>query len=186
MTRNVFVTLILVLLYQQEWAFGASRDARARGGGHPTEELLRLVKSDEPCPQALTELLREGAQVKASDSNGMTPLHCAAAMGHERLICQLYLSGGDLEAQNKWGATPLIVAAANGRLEVCRLLVHLGAAAEATNGKGESAQECAERWGHQDIVDFLNEKISNSIRERNLRIRAEQRHQEPRRDRLSE
>ena len=78
-------------------------------------------------------LMRAGAQVTATDSRGVTPLHVAAASGDEVLIRKYVTAGAVIDAQDlvkENGAgeeTPLHRAAAAGHLAAVVTLLSLGA-----------------------------------------------------------
>lgn len=77
--------------------------------------------------------MKHGADVKAADSRGITPLHLAAGIGCENLVQQLIVAGADINVQdyareNGGGQeTPLHRAAVGGHLEALRQLIHGGA-----------------------------------------------------------
>jgi ankyrin repeat protein len=71
-----------------------------RGGGAGEAVALEAVKL----------CLDHGADVRAFNDNGDTPLHIAAAANAEGLVRLLAEHGADLEAQDKSGRTPLDIA----------------------------------------------------------------------------
>ena len=63
-------------------------------------------------PKAVTDCLHAGADLKARDENGMTPLHIAAWLNENpSVITTLLEAGADLKARNEDGMTPLHAAA---------------------------------------------------------------------------
>ena len=73
-------------------------------------------------------LLAGGADPKAANALGTTPLMMAAAAGNAAAITSLVENGAELEAKEKtFGQTPLMFAAANNRVEALKALVKLGA-----------------------------------------------------------
>jgi hypothetical protein len=78
--------------------------------------------------------LDDGADIRASDKNGMTALHWAASEGHIDVVKRLLERGAPLEATNAFGGTVLgqtvwssIHDGRPGQLEVIRLLIANGA-----------------------------------------------------------
>lgn len=68
------------------------------------------------------ELLSRGAKVNVAQAGGWTPLHQAAAHGHEPLIRLLIAHGAERNAQSEDGRTPLQVAEERRHKEVLALL----------------------------------------------------------------
>ncbi|KAL0419813.1 UNVERIFIED_CONTAM: Ankyrin repeat domain-containing protein 53 [Sesamum radiatum] len=82
---------------------------------------LLLAVMVEQLPTA-NYLIRQGADVKASDFKGMTALHYAAERGHKKLMQLLISQGADVEADSDHG-TPLQRAASHGEKEAVRILL---------------------------------------------------------------
>src|SRR5947207_4014133 len=64
--------------------------------------------------------------VEARDSDGSTPLHCAAWKGHSEVVALLLDHGADVNARNHndhWGDTPLHAAAHGNQRAVAELLI---------------------------------------------------------------
>jgi len=64
------------------------------------------------------------------DTDGSTPLHCAAWKGHVEVVVALLNAGADVNATNTnehWGTTPLHAAAHANNTEIVRLLIARGA-----------------------------------------------------------
>ncbi len=65
-----------------------------------------LVKSGTP--QAVQAAINQGADVKAPDVNGTTPLHVAALSNHDpAVIAILVKAGANLNAKDVNGCTPM-------------------------------------------------------------------------------
>ncbi|XP_020550228.1 uncharacterized protein LOC105163576 isoform X2 [Sesamum indicum] len=71
-------------------------------------------------------LIIRGADIRNSDSKGMTSLHYAAERGNKELMQLLLFKGADIEAKSVYG-TPLQCAASSGSLESVRFLLGHGA-----------------------------------------------------------
>ena len=84
-----------------------------------------------------------GANLRAKDYQGGTPLHYAAIEGHVDMSAYLVEKGGaDLvHVKDKVGGTPLPVACFWGRVACAKYLVSQGADVEAKDVKGMSARD---------------------------------------------
>ncbi|KAI9226590.1 MAG: ankyrin repeat-containing domain protein, partial [Piptocephalis tieghemiana] len=89
------------------------------------------------------DLLNWGADVRARDHAGWTPLHEASLHGMAGVIQALLARGAhpNSPVHNQEGDTPLHDAAANGHLGAVRTLIHAGANVFAKNAKGEMPEE---------------------------------------------
>ena len=68
-------------------------------------------------------LLKYGADARAQDKDGSTPLHLTSKPGVARLLLE---HGADATAQDKDGSTPSHVASDEGHEDVARLLLKQG------------------------------------------------------------
>ncbi len=84
-------------------------------------------------------LVENGAEVEATDSDGLAPLHLAAVKGEKLLVELLLTSGADVDVRNAHGYTPLHLAVEGGFTEVAELLISYGADVNAAvpNEQGE-------------------------------------------------
>ncbi|MBT8399196.1 MAG: ankyrin repeat domain-containing protein [Rhodothermia bacterium] len=76
---------------------------------------------------AVSQLLREGANVDARDRYGRTGLMIAAHAGHLHVVETLIASGADLNVTAKYGFSALMLAAVSGHEEIARTLAAAGA-----------------------------------------------------------
>ena len=67
-------------------------------------------------------LLAQGADVHAKNSQGLTPLHRAAAYGRKNVAELLIANGAQLNAKDDQGRTPLSLAEEQGHEEIIELL----------------------------------------------------------------
>ncbi len=73
----------------------------------------------------MNNFVENGADVKAAENDGRTPLHWAAEKGHLDVVKYLVEKGADVKAANNDGRTPLNMAARNSHLDVVKYLKDL-------------------------------------------------------------
>src|SRR5262245_61022709 len=66
----------------------------------------------------VTSLLKQGADVNATQADGMTALHWAVYHDDLRLATTLLDAGANAKAANHYGVTPLSLACTNGNAEI--------------------------------------------------------------------
>ena len=72
-------------------------------------------------------LIRAGANVKAKNDFGATPMSEAALLGYAALLDKLLKAGADVESPNADGQTALMVVARTGNVEAAKVLLSHGA-----------------------------------------------------------
>ena len=88
-----------------------------------------------------TLLANDPSLVKARDTDGSTPLHCATWKGHVDVVALLLKSGADVNAVNEnehWGTTPLHAAAHANQVAIAKLLLDYGANVKAKDKEGRT------------------------------------------------
>ena len=75
----------------------------------------------------IKQLLDQGTDIQATDSNGNSAMHRAASKGHRETVKLLIKRGGNIDAVNHRNESPLYLAAASGQLKTVNLLVKRGA-----------------------------------------------------------
>jgi ankyrin repeat protein len=101
------------------------------------------------------DLLKQGADVNASQADGMTALHWAVYRDDPRTATLLISAGANAKAANRYGVTSLSLACTNGNTEIVELLLKAGADANTTRGGGETALMTAARTGKAGPVKAL-------------------------------
>ncbi|MDQ3286999.1 MAG: ankyrin repeat domain-containing protein [Pseudomonadota bacterium] len=86
-------------------------------------------------PDAVMTLLANGADARAQDAEGNTPLHHAARSSDPGVAALLRDAAAELEVVNHEGLTPLGVACASGNWRLARFLLERGARPEPTGGQ---------------------------------------------------
>jgi hypothetical protein len=72
--------------------------------------------------KVVVQLLDHPEWVNARDSDGYTPLHCAASRGHREVVEVLLRKGASINATNRSGSTLLLLARGFGHTSVAVLL----------------------------------------------------------------
>ena len=112
--------------------------------------------------QEVAKILDNGANIKARDGNGLTPLHMAAAWNKIPEVVALLLNrGANIEARTKGGSTPLYQAAGFGTVGVVLLLLDRGANIEARNELGHTPLHGAAAGSSSAIVKLLLDRGAN-------------------------
>ncbi len=118
--------------------------------------LHRAVERDDLA--AVTNLVRGGADVKAVNRYGLSPLSLACARGNADIVELLLGAGADPNTANPEGETCLMSAAGTGNLRAVKALLVRGADVNAKERwKGQTALMWAAAEGHTPVVDALIE-----------------------------
>ena len=103
----------------------------------------------------ITDLLKQGADVKAAQADGMTALHWASYHDDSRMAALLIDAGADVKAANDYGVMPLSLACTNGNAEIVEMLLKGGADPNAARRGGETCLMTAARTGKLSPVKAL-------------------------------
>ena len=104
------------------------------------KEIIKAAKSGD-ISKAKVLLVTDARLVHARDTDGSTPLHCAAWKGHLEIVALLLEAGADVTAQNRnehWGTTPLHAAAHSNQAGIVQLLIEHGAEVNARDLNGKT------------------------------------------------
>jgi ankyrin repeat protein len=104
--------------------------------------------------ESIAALVALGADPRAQDSDGCTPLMIAAAAGHVEAVRELLKHDDRIDLASKYGWTPLVFAASREREAVVRLLLERGAEYDLLTAvaRGDLARVKALVEGRPDLV----------------------------------
>jgi ankyrin repeat protein len=109
--------------------------------------------------EEVARLLKEGADVKAINSYGVTAMNLAADTANTELIRLLLKAGADPESPNPDGETALHVVARSGNVEAAKLLLKAGAKVNAVEKfGGQTPLMWAAARRHPQMVELLLSK----------------------------
>lgn len=111
--------------------------------------------------EAVRSLLKQGANVNATQADGTTALHWASYRDDLESADLLIRSGANINARNDLGATPLWAACQNGSESIVRRLLSAGANPNVALLLGETPMMVAARSGNPAVVEMLAAKGAN-------------------------
>ncbi len=104
---------------------------------------------------AVKPLLEKGANIKARNAYGWTPLHLAARTDGTANMEILIDHGADINVMDDIGQTPLMMAAESGHVNAVKMLVARGADINLKSNKGKTAQDFAMEKGKKEVEAIL-------------------------------
>jgi len=113
---------------------------------------------------AVVWLLAKGAEVNASDVDGVTPLHQAANLSNITLVKILLDHCANIHALTVKNRTPLHWAAVGGDLNTIKLLLEQGADPSVTDSAGRTPAMDAARNEHWEIAAYLEKSAAKGTR----------------------
>jgi hypothetical protein len=130
-----------------------STDKAKQNTQSATQELWHVAETDDS--DRVESLLANGAEINASNAQGMTALMRAAAGGRVRMVRVLLKHGADPNSARNDKFTALMLAAFFGHQEVVRILVEHGGDTDATTRFGTSAKVWAASRTFKGVVQYL-------------------------------
>ncbi len=126
--------------------------ARA-SGGEETASVAAAVEANDTVQ--VRRLLASGADVNATQVDGMTALHWAVQRSDGAMTTLLLESGANVDAANMYGVRPLSLACENGTADVVRMLLEKKADPNAQRAGGETVLMTAARTGNVEVIRLL-------------------------------
>ncbi len=144
-------------------------------GTNPDKKVTYLTNIDKPevgeseltiasrysTAEAVSKLIKGGADVNERNGNLYYPLALAVEYGNAKTVDILIQAGADVNQKNRFNTTALMFAARNGHADVVTALIDAKADVNVVDKKGNTALMFAARNGHNDVVDILIEKGAN-------------------------
>lgn len=130
---------------------------------YPTRQLFISAKQGEL--KKVIHLLVDGRDpnLLMEGQNKCTPLHAAAAEGHQEICHMLVQAGANLDMFDEEQRTPLMAACENNHLDTVEYLLRAGASVSHKDIMGFTCLHLAAKLGHYDIVHHLLSKASKHI-----------------------
>jgi ankyrin repeat protein len=126
----------------------------------PRRQIIEALNKKDA--QAVVELAKTHPELyDTKGSDGMTPLHVAAALGQKDTVLVLLAKGADVNAKSNDGETPLHVAAITNNKDVAELLLAKGTGIDAKDAHGVTPLYHAAARGGKDMVELLLTKGAN-------------------------
>lgn len=128
--------------------------------GHRTRDQALIAAAERNDVEAVRQLLKEGASVRARDPQGRTALLAATYRNHVEIAKLLILTGSDVNTQDAMQNSPLLLAGASGYLDILRMTLAADPDFTIYNRYGGTALIPACERGHVEVVkELLKTKI---------------------------
>src|SRR6185436_2802648 len=98
--------------------------------------LIDAVKKQDA--QAVRALLKQKANINATEADGFTALHWAAQRDNTQLVELLLAAGASAKASTRYNITPLYLAAVNGNAPMIERLLAAGADPNSAAAEGQT------------------------------------------------
>ena len=127
---------------------------------HRTGDQALIAAAERNDVEAVRQLLKEGASVRARDPQGRTALLAATYRNHVEIAKLLILTGSDVNTQDAMQNSPLLLAGASGYLDILRMTLAADPDFTIYNRYGGTALIPACERGHVEVVkELLKTKI---------------------------
>ena len=127
--------------------------AASLSAGRSESKLAEAIQAGDR--EEARKLLKDPAEVRATEADGTTPLHWAVRSDDLETSKALLRAGANASAANRYGVTPLSLAAVNGNPAMIEALLAAGASANTVVSKGQTVLMTAARTGNVAAVKVL-------------------------------
>ncbi|MGH1287527.1 ankyrin repeat domain-containing protein [Bacillus toyonensis] len=118
-------------------------------------ETALLAATEKNETNTVISLLKQGANINATDSQGRTPLMIATYKNDIKIAKALIDAGADVNIQDNMKNNPFLYAGAEGYLDILKLTIDAGADPALTNRYGGTALIPASEHGYITIIKEL-------------------------------
>jgi exonuclease VII small subunit len=115
--------------------------------------------------------LEKGANIKASDYKGNTPLFGTIIQGYTDIVKLLIEKGADIDVENEYRETPLAVSIQNGHTDIASLLIEKGASIRPFNTPDSHGITDIQRFARNGNLPLLRTLLNKSTEEINPNIK---------------
>ena len=144
--KKIFILTLIIAASIIQPSFSQTRDIDMQLFRASSEGNLPEVRS----------LIRKGANVNATQSEGATPLIVAAFSGNLEVLQYLISCGAKVNVRDINGNTAIMQASYFGYLKVVELLVNSGGDPFVRNNEGHTAMEIAQGRHNDKVVSYLS------------------------------
>lgn len=121
-----------------------------------TRKLFHELDKGEVDLEKVRDLIREGANVNATDENGLTPLHIVVGYGYDEAAILLIDNQANINAKDVQGDTPLQRAVERENLGLVKLLINNGADVSVRDNVNRTPLEWAKFFLLQEVYRSPN------------------------------
>ncbi|HDR7734941.1 ankyrin repeat domain-containing protein [Bacillus thuringiensis] len=118
-------------------------------------ETALLAATEKNETNTVISLLKQGANINATDNQGRTPLMIATYKNDVKTAKALIESGADVNIQDDMKNNPFLYAGAEGYLDILKLTIDAGADPTITNRYGGTALIPASEHGYIEVIKEL-------------------------------
>jgi len=151
----ILITLFSINVFAQDSVYIDSTliDTTAYVSGNIDYNLI--IASEKGYTNEVLRLLNEGADIKTSTWEGITPLMYAVQNQDTGIVQILVLNGADMDKKPDNGIPVLINAVINNNLHIAEYLIRKGADINISDNDGNTALMYATAYGHFVMSDML-------------------------------
>lgn len=155
--KGLFTSLLVVMLTACNMSSdsGESLPGQSEEEGETTLGQPLISAAAEGNVETILELLESGADINATDHQGVTAVMAATQGNNVDAVKILIEQGADIDIRNNNQDNVLLYAGAEGLLEILQLAIGAGADTTLTNRYGGTALIPAADRGHVEIVKEL-------------------------------